>query len=312
MTPSQLVHVLLLVVVITCPSTQVFEWLKHDKFDDLDDKLVAVHEQNCRSKAKSDMLLPSDTVSQIPKFNELKGRIFYKNRTGLLHLHNMALNRAFFVSYILQKMNETDAFYIQPNVHYLYMSLTADINANPSGINSSAIYFDEDCYYPNWFTELKFNRTVPLFAPKAWRWDDTLDPDNFLREPTRRVAFVNDIGTGNGRNYTSDTFKMNPWYTFWLPDNSPSLDSVNKYTYATGIMYSNATGMFRHKEFELFNFFGPSSPGQDMKDDHLLPVRFTQPYYDCGRSNKWVVSAVSPIVDFMPRYLNWTHMRRPR
>jgi hypothetical protein len=48
------------------------------------------------------------------------------------------------------------------------------------------------------------------------------------------------------------------------------------------------------------------------KDERLLPVMFTQPYFDCGKSNKWIFSAVSPVVDFMPRYSNWTHLRRPR
>ena len=44
----------------------------------------------------------------------------------------------------------------------------------------------------------------------------------------------------------------------------------------------------------------------------MLPVVFTQPYFDCGRYNNWIVSAVSPVVDYMPRYSNWTHMRRQR
>ncbi|XP_060084009.1 uncharacterized protein LOC132563267 [Ylistrum balloti] len=309
---SDVVPVLLLMLFVTCMASHVFDWLKPDKFDDLDDKMVAVHQDNCRSKAKSDMLFPVDTISQIPKFNKLKHRIFYKNRTSLLHLHNMALNRAFFYSYILQKMNTSDSFPIQPNIHYLYMSVTADVNANPAGINGSALYFDNNCYYPNWFTERDFNTTIPLFGPKAWRWDDTEDQDNFLREPTRKVAFVDDVGTGPGKNYTSASFKMNPWYEFWLPDNDAFLDSAKKFTYGTGIKYSNETGKFIHKEFELFNFFGPNSPGQEVDDDTLLPVRFTRPYFDCNKSNKWVASAVSPIVDYMPRYLNWTHMRRPR
>lgn len=309
---SDVVAVFVTMFIVTCMASHVFDWLKPDKFDELDDKMVAVHEDNCRSKSQADMLFPPDTISQIPKFNKLKHRIFYKNRTSLLHLHNMALNRAFFYSYILQKINTSDNFHLQPNIHYLYMSVTADVNANPSGINGSALYFDQNCYYPNWFTERDFNATVPLFGPRAWRWDDTEDADNFLREPTRKVAFVDDVGTGHDKNYTSEAFKMNPWYKFWLPDKDPALDSAQKFTYGTGIKYSNETGKFIHDEFQIFNFFGPNSPGQEVEDDTLLPVRFTRPYFDCGRSNKWVASAVSPVVDYMPRYLNWTHMRRPR
>ena len=66
------------------------------------------------------------------------------------------------------------------------------------------------------------------------------------------------------------------------------------------------------KEYENFAFFGPTSPGARETDPRKLPVQFTPPYFDCGFSNKWVVSAVSPIVDFFPRYSNYTHLRRQR
>ena len=59
-------------------------------------------------------------------------------------------------------------------------------------------------------------------------------------------------------------------------------------------------------------FFGPPSPKVTDEDESRMPVRFTQPYFDCGRSNRWIVSAAAPIVDYVPRYLNWTHMRRGR
>ncbi|KAK3086522.1 hypothetical protein FSP39_019568 [Pinctada imbricata] len=105
---------------------------------------------------------------------------------------------------------------------------------------------------------------------------------------------------------------MNPWYNFWLPDNSDEEDSVMKFTYSVGIKYSNETGKFTQDEFESTNFFGPNSPGQNENDERFLPVRFTPAYYDCKFANKWVVSAVSPIVDFMVRYSNFTHLRRPK
>lgn len=52
---------------------------------------------------------------------------------------------------------------------------------------------------------------------------------------------------------------------------------------------------------EEFRFFGPPSPL--ISDDQKNPVQFTRPYFDCGRSNRWIVSAVAPILDVVPRYL---------
>jgi hypothetical protein len=51
---------------------------------------------NCDSKSREQMVLRADTVSQLPVYNQLLNRIWYSNRTSLIHLHNMALNRAFF------------------------------------------------------------------------------------------------------------------------------------------------------------------------------------------------------------------------
>ena len=127
-----------------------WRWQKYDAFDEIDARLRVAQEEDCMSKSKDKMVLPKDTVSQLPKYNELLSRIFLKNRTSLLHLHNMAMNRAMFYSYILQKMNESASFQLQPNWMYMYMSVTADVNANPYMLNGSAIYFDTHCHYPNW------------------------------------------------------------------------------------------------------------------------------------------------------------------
>ncbi|KAK7115191.1 uncharacterized protein [Littorina saxatilis] len=289
-----------------------FSWMWYDHFDEIDDHMRTVNADNCQSKSREELVLRADTVSQLPVYNQLLNRIWYPNRTALIHLHNMALNRAFFYSYILQKMNDSQSFYIQPNWLYMYMSAAADVNANPYGINGSAFYFDKDCHYPNWYETVPFNNTLPLFGPKAWRHDDYQDQDNYLREPTRQAVMVADLGAGRGMNYTHSQFKMNPWYTKWLPDLRGDLDSLMKFTYNIGIKYSNVTGKFINDDFVASPFFGPSSPSAQEKDERMLPVMFTQPYFDCGRSNKWIVSAVSPVVDYMPRYSNWTHLRRQR
>ncbi|GFS19102.1 Fras1 related extracellular matrix protein, partial [Elysia marginata] len=104
---------------------------------------------NCRNKPKSQLVMRKDVVAQLPVYNELLSRIWYRNRSSLIHIHNMALNRAFFYSYVLQKMNDTATFYKQPNWMYYYFSATADVNANPNVLNGSAFYFDTNCHYPN-------------------------------------------------------------------------------------------------------------------------------------------------------------------
>nr|KAG5707181.1 hypothetical protein BaRGS_017865 [Batillaria attramentaria] len=219
-----------------------FSWMWYDHFDEIDDHMATINEHNCMSKSREELVLRPDTVAQLPVYNQLLDRIWYANRTSLIHLHNMALNRAFFYSYILQKMNDSSSFYIQPSWIYMYMSAVADVNANPYMINGSAALFDQHTYYPNWYDTVPFNNTLPLFGPKAWRWDDWQDQDNYLREPTRRVAQVADLGAGMGMNYTHPMFKMNPWYTKWLPDLRADMDSLTKFTYYIGVKYSNDTG----------------------------------------------------------------------
>jgi len=96
----------------------------------------------------------------------------------------------------------------------------------------------------------------------------------------------------------------------FLPDgwDKKGLDSTRKFTYDIGIKYSNETGKFSTNEFVGKVLFGPPSPGQ--KESEWLPVLFTEPYFDCGRLDRWIISAVSPIVDQVPRYLDWFHLRR--
>ncbi|KAK3085703.1 hypothetical protein FSP39_007558 [Pinctada imbricata] len=303
--------VVLLSAFIVCDKS-VYDWIPGDAYGRIDGMMTSIQKSSdCKAKPKASMTLPADAVSQIPKFNELKTKIFYKNRTSLVHLHNMALNRAFFYSYIFQKLNKSQSdFEYQPTWFYMYISATADTNANKDVFNGSSYMFDNHQYYPNWLVNLDFNRTVPLFGVKSYRFDDTFDMGVILREPTGRTNVVTDLGAVS--NYTHEAYKMNPWYPYWLPDNSDSEDSVLKFTYSVGIRYSNETGKFISDEYESTAFFGPNSPGQSEDDERYLPVRFTPAYYDCKFANKWVVSAVSPIVDFMVRYSNFTHLRRPR
>lgn len=166
-------------------------------------------------------------------------------------------------------------------------------------------------FWSSRYTTFDFNRTLPLFGPKAWREDDYNEPTNFLREPTNGTIDIWDLAAGNARNYTDKRYKGNPWVEFWLPDLKGDTDSTRKFTYSVGIKYSNETGKFTTDTFEEFKFFGPPQPGSEDPVE-MLPVRITRPYFDCGQSNRWIVTASSPIVEFMPRYSNFTHLRRAR
>ncbi|XP_014788876.1 uncharacterized protein LOC106882646 [Octopus bimaculoides] len=303
---------LFVVFLYTTYTSGEFEWMKYDHYDEIQDKITAVTPQNCRGKSRDQLTVRADVVSQLPKYNELLSKIMYKNRTKLLHLHNMALNRAYFYSYMLQKFNESkNDFPNLPGWMYMYMSAVADVNANPFSLNGSSLFYDYNCSYPNWLDPYKFNTTLPLFGPSAWRWDDSRDSDNYLREMTLQTVMIKDFGASN-HNYTDPSSKTTPWYNVYkLPDTSSSMDSLTKFSYNIGFKYSNYTGAFSTKEYNVDSFFGPSQPGQTA-GNIPLPVYFTQPYMDCGKSNQWIISSVSPVMDYMYRFVNWTHIRRPR
>ncbi|KAK7107826.1 uncharacterized protein [Littorina saxatilis] len=288
-----------------------FEWMRPDRFDQINDKFYTVTGENCRSKREEDLKFRDDTVAQKPRYNMLLSTIIYSNRSSLLHAHNMALNRAFFYSFIYQQMNQTWDFETQPGLMYIYMGHAADVSANPGFINGSSLFFDNNCSYPNWYRKMNFNITLPLFGPRAWREDDYNEPTNWLREPSNNTISIHDYGSGRIRNYTHPQYKGNPWYSPWLPDLFEKDDSVRKFTYSVGIKYSNATGVFTKDMYTDYSFFGPPQPGQSSGQESL-PVHISSPYFDCDRSNRWIVTASSPIVEFMPRYSNWTHLRRAR
>lgn len=307
--------ILALFFVWTGSGKSVFEWMRPDNFDEIMDRMTSVTEENCRSKPRHEIEFPSETVAQKPRYNMLLTSVIYSNRSQLLHMHNMALNRAHYYSFIYQRLNRSVDFNFQPGLMYLYMSTTADVTANQGFINGSALFYDNHCYYPNWYNKiLDFNKTTPLFGPRAWREDDYAETTNYLREPTNRTVSIHDYGTGWNRNYSSQAYKTAPWYPQWLPDITGNQDSLTKFTYAVGIKFSNETGKFIDDEYVAIPYFGPPQPGINDKeeDSPSLPVKWTKPYFDCGRSNKWIVTASAPVVEYMPRYSDFIHLRRPR
>ena len=73
---------------------------------------------------------------------------------------------------------------------------------------------------------------------------------------------------------------------------------------------------------ENIEFYGPPHP-EDPQGELVIcsifitnfrflekgPTLWTRPYFDCGRSNKWIISAVSPIVDIYPRHTEYRHLQ---
>lgn len=84
-----------------------------------------------------------------------------------------------------------------------------------------------------------------------------------------------------------------------MPDNVEKRHDT-KTTYQIEIRYANNTN-------ETFTFHGPPRA-----DEVPGPVKWTRPYFDCGRSNKWMVAAVVPIADIYPRHTQFRHIEYPK
>ncbi|VDO13167.1 unnamed protein product [Rodentolepis nana] len=120
------------------------------------------------------------------------------------------------------------------------------------------------------------------------------------------------MGAGPYSNYTA------PWYrgNYFIHDTEMGINfipdhrgtAIGKNQYATRTRLADIHGN-QLESLEAFNFFGPNAPG--IKET-FLPVRFTRPYYDCGHSNRWIVTAVSALSDYMPRYSPIDRLRGPR
>lgn len=286
-------------IVMACTWLPVSEsqhlWDQPDNMDDIVTKTERVTPDNCAVMDRNHLFLPMSTVSHIPDIKQFGIDPIYQNRTNLLQIHNIALNRAFFYSYILQKAQDE----AEPGFMYYMLSSTADVSANPY-VNSSAIYYSPNKAFTPSYNGF-FNKTMPLFAPRAYRVDDYNDPYQLKGISTMNTIAVTDLGAirpeMRDSNYTTDVYKINEWYSAWLPDLTKRHDS--KPTYSVQISHSNGTN-------ETFVFHGP--PGAS---DEPGPVKWQRPYYDCGRSNKWLVSASVPIADLFPRHTGWRHIELP-
>ncbi|XP_076259463.1 uncharacterized protein LOC143195864 [Rhynchophorus ferrugineus] len=278
-----------------------YEWQSHDAFDEVMRSFRAVNKDNCEVQHTADLYLPEDSISHLPDIKDVNINPVFPNRTQLLHIHNIALNRAFFWSYILQSrfirpaINDT----YDPGMMYYLLSTVADVSTDKH-VNASAIYFAPNMSYSSSYRGF-FNKTFPRFAPRTFRADDFNDPVHLERISTLNTFTVEDLGAvppDTSSDYTSEYFRINEWYKKWLPDQVNTRHDT-KTTYQVEIRYANNTN-------ETFTFHGP--PGADEVPG---PVKWTRPYFDCGRSNRWLVAAVVPIADIYPRHTGFRHIEYP-
>lgn len=192
-----------------------FEWQARDSFDEIRMRLNDINKENCMIKHLDNLYLPEDTVSHLPDIQDININPVFPNRTALLHLHNMALSRSFFWSYILQSrfirpaINDT----YDPGMMYYFLSTVADVSANPY-INASAIYFAPNSAYSSSYRGF-FNKTFPKFGPRTYRADDFNDPIHLERISTRNTFIVQDLGAFSkdalSDDYSTNFYRINEW-----------------------------------------------------------------------------------------------------
>lgn len=284
-----------LLVGLVVPICAQFEWQTPDAFDEIRQKVDQVHAENCKIVDINDLFLDADTVTHVPDIKWLGIDPVFPNRTNLLHVHNMALYRSFFYSYILQKAPD-DA---EPGFMYYFLSSVSDVAAN-TYINASSVYYGPHLAFTPSYKGF-YNKTMPLFAPRAYRADDFNDPYQLSGASTLNTIVASDLGAvppdSASANYTHEQYKVNEWYNAWLPDHTKRQDS--KTTYTVTIAYANGTN-------ETFVWHGPPAAS-----DVPGPVKWTRPYFDCERSNKWSVAASVPVADIFPRHTGWRHIEIP-
>ncbi|XP_054706356.1 uncharacterized protein LOC129216197 [Uloborus diversus] len=250
---------------------------------------------NCKVVDRNALFLPKDSVTHVPNIRQIGIDPVLPNRTSLLQIHNMAMSRAFFYSFILQRAADEN----EPGFMYYFLSSISDVAANRF-INGSAIYFSPNMSFTPSYKGF-FNKTMALFAPRAFRSDDFNDPFHLERISTLNTIEAIDLGAvpnnSMSMNYTHPHYKINEWYYAWLPDKTRRQDS--KTTYSVQITYANNTN-------ETFVWHGPPAAS-----DLPGPVKWFQPYFDCERSNKWVFGAAVPIPDIYPRHTQWRHIEIP-
>lgn len=293
-TGQQRLVILVITALISAAFAQ-FQWQSRDSFDEIRKRMDKINAETCKVVDKNGLFLPASTVTHVPDLKTLGIDPVFPNRTNLLHVHNMALSRAFFYSFILQKASDEN----EPGMMYYFLSVISDVAANRY-INASAIYFGPHMAFTPSYKGF-YNKTMPLFAPRAFRADDFNDPYHLQGTSTLNTIEAVDLGAvpnnSISRNYTNEHYKINDWYSAWLPDRTTRHDS--KTTYTVQITYANDSS-------ETFVWHGPPAAS-----DIQGPIKWNKPYFDCERSNKWIYGATAPVPDIFPRHTGWRHIELP-
>lgn len=113
------------------------------------------------------------------------------------------------------------------------------------------------------------------------RSDDFNDPYHLEGTSTLNTIEAVDLGAippdSPSQNYSSDQYRINEWYSSWLPDLTKRQDSKTTYTVQITDFFGNN---------DTFVWHGPPAA-----NDNPGPVKWVRPYFDCGRSDKWVYGA---------------------
>lgn len=91
-----LIHLFIILVVVVLCLAQ-FNWQTRDSFDEIRSKLNKVNADNCKVVDINELFLPYSTVTHVPDLKWLGIDPIFPNRTNLLHVHNMAMARAFYL-----------------------------------------------------------------------------------------------------------------------------------------------------------------------------------------------------------------------
>ena len=96
----QLITALIVISLIVINNVDIvlgqFHWQVRDSFDEIVKKIDRIDGENCKIVDRNHLFLPPSTVTHIPELKSLGIDPVFPNRTNLLHIHNMALSRAFY------------------------------------------------------------------------------------------------------------------------------------------------------------------------------------------------------------------------
>lgn len=102
-------------------------WVKADRFDEVLDRINSINAINCAVKDAEELKLPSGIISDPIGTHRQSSR----PASPLLSLHQTVLSNALKYSYMFRRINQTYNFMDQPGLFYYYLSLIADVTANP-------------------------------------------------------------------------------------------------------------------------------------------------------------------------------------